>query len=62
MSQAHVDVAGGHYARKESVRNILQEGLWWPTIHMDTKSLCHHCDIYQRTGKPSRRDEMLLAP
>ena len=54
MSEAHAGVAGGHYAGKVTVRKILQVGLWWPTIHMDTKSLCRHCDICQRTGKPLR--------
>ena len=29
---------------------------------MDTKSFCKCCDIYQRTRKPLRRDEMPLAP
>ena len=43
------------------MHKILQEGLGWPTIHMDTKSFCRHCDIFQRTGKPSRYDEMPLA-
>ena len=62
MSEAHVDVAGGHYVGKVTVRKILQAGLWWPTIHMDTKSFCQRCDICQRTRKLSRRDEMPLVP
>ena len=62
MSEAHVDVAGVHFTRKETMRKILQSILWWPTIHMDTKSFCRCCDVCQRTGKSSRRDEMPLAP
>ena len=61
MSEAHASVIGGHYARKETVHKILQAGLWWPTIHMDTKKFCRSCDVSQRTGKPLRRDEMSLA-
>ena len=29
-------------------------------IHKDAREYCHSCDICQRTGKPSRRDEMPL--
>ena len=44
------------------MRKLLQVGLWWPTIHMDTKCLCKRCDICQRTGKQSCPHEMSLAP
>ena len=46
MSEAHADVIGGHYAGKETVHKILQDGIWWPTIHMDTKSFCRHCNVF----------------
>ena len=62
MDEAHAGVLGGHYAGKETMRKILQDGLWWPTIHMDTIKYCFDYDKCQRTGKPSRRDEMPLAP
>ena len=29
---------------------------------VDTKRFCRSCDVFQRTGKPSRHDEMLLVP
>ena len=61
MSEAHAGVARGHYAGKATVRKILQAGLWWPTIHMDTKSFCKCCDIFKRTRKPSHRNDMSLA-
>jgi hypothetical protein len=37
-------------------------GLWWPTVHKDSKEYCQKCDVCQRVGKPSRRDEMPLRP
>ena len=61
MAEAHVGVLGVHYVGKETMHNILQTGLWWPTVHMDTRKYCRDCDKCQRTGKPSRRDEMPLA-
>ena len=38
--EAHVDVTRGHYTRKQIGHKILQAILWWPTIHMVTKSFC----------------------
>ena len=31
-------------------------------MHMDTKKFCQSCDVCHRTGKPSKHDEMSLAP
>jgi hypothetical protein len=62
LSEAHEGVAGGHYAGKETTQKILRVGLWWPTLHKDAKEFCQSCDVCQRLGKPSRRDEMPLVP
>jgi transposase InsO family protein len=40
----------------------LRIGLWWPTIHIDLKEYFQRCDVYQRVGKPNRRDKILLRP
>jgi hypothetical protein len=37
-------------------------GLWWPIVHKDSKEYFQKCDVRQRVGKPSRRDEMSLRP
>ena len=62
LAEAHSRAAGGHYAGKATVQKILTAGLWWPTLHKDAREYYHSCDICQRTGKPSRRDEMPLVP
>ena len=62
LAEAHSGAAGGHYAGKATAQKILTARLWWPTIHKDAKEYCHSYDICQRTGKPSRRDEMPLVP
>lgn len=31
-------------------------------MHKDAKELCQACDVCQRTGNPSRRDETPLVP
>ena len=62
LVEAHGGVAEGHYARKETMQNILRIGLWWLTLHKDSKTYCRACNACQRTGKPSRRDELPLNP
>jgi hypothetical protein len=62
LIEAHEGIIGGHYAGKETMQKIIRVGLWWPTLHRDAKDYYIACDACQRVGKPSRRDEMHLAP
>eukprot|EP00253_Pinus_taeda_P017205 PITA_17205 len=60
LVEAHGGAAGGHYVGKATMHKILRVGLWWPTLHKDSKAYCEACDVCQRTGRPSRRDELPL--
>jgi hypothetical protein len=62
LTEAHEGIAGGHYKGKETEHMVLRASLWWPTLHIDSKDYYRACDACQRVGKPSRRDEMPLAP
>lgn len=62
LEEAHGGVVGGPYAGKATAHKILRARLWWPTVHKDAKEHCQACDVCQRLGKPSRRDEMPLVP
>jgi hypothetical protein len=62
LVEEHEVIAGGHYAGKETTHKVLRAGLWWPTSHKDAKDYNRACDVCQRVGKPSIRDEMPLAP
>jgi hypothetical protein len=62
LAEAHKGIAGGHYAGKSTMKKILHVGLWWTTIHRDSKEYCQRCDVCQRVGKPNRRDDMPLRP
>jgi hypothetical protein len=62
LTKSHEGITGGHYAGKETAQKVLRDGLWWPTLHRDVKDYYKACDVCQRVGKPSRRDEMPLAP
>ena len=62
LANAHGGTTSGHYVGKATAQNILRAGLWWPTLHTDAKEYCRACDVCQRIGKPSKRDEIPLAP
>jgi len=56
IGEAYDGIVGGHYAGKETAQKILCAGIWWPTLHKYVKEYCQSCDVFQRVGKPSRRD------
>lgn len=58
--EAHVDNAGGHYIGQATAQKILHAGLWWPTLHQDSKEHYKAYDICQRIGKPLQRNDMHL--
>jgi hypothetical protein len=60
LSEVHKAIVGGHYIGKEIAQNIMCIELWWPTLHKDAKEYLQACDIFQRVGNPSRRDEIPL--
>eukprot|EP00253_Pinus_taeda_P005156 PITA_05156 len=51
LAEGHGGAVGGHYSGHAMAQNILCTGLWWPTLHQDSKAYCRACDICQRTGK-----------
>jgi hypothetical protein len=40
LAKTHDRIAGGHYAGKATTQKVLRIGLWWPTIHRDSKEYC----------------------
>ncbi|GJW76475.1 reverse transcriptase domain-containing protein [Tanacetum coccineum] len=49
---------GGHYGANYTARKIFDSGFYWPTIYKDTHDFVTSCDICQRQGKITQRDEM----
>ena len=62
LTDAHGDAVGGHYVGRATAKKILRAGFWWPTLHRDSKSYYKMCDLCQRIGRPSWRDELHLNP
>ena len=44
LVEAHGGATRGHYAGKATVQKILHAGLWWPTLHKNSKVYCKACD------------------
>lgn len=42
LAKFHGGFAAGHYEGRTTTQDILQVGLWWPTVHKDSKSYCGH--------------------
>ena len=55
-------VSNGHYGVHATARKVLRAGIWWPTLHNDAIDYAQICNVYRRTVKSSRRDEMPLIP
>jgi hypothetical protein len=56
----HNEVAGGHVGDKAIAHKVLQDELWWAMLIKDAKEYDRSCDIFERVGKPSHRDELPL--
>jgi hypothetical protein len=62
LAESHEGIEGGNYTEKDTMQKALRAGLWWPTIHKDSKNYCQKCDVCQRVGKMNRRDKIPLRP
>jgi hypothetical protein len=62
FTEAHDDIAEENYVKKTTTKNILCTGLLWPTLHKYAKEYWQSCDVCQRVGNPTSRDEIPLHP
>nr|GFC14188.1 reverse transcriptase domain-containing protein [Tanacetum cinerariifolium] len=49
---------GGHHGPNYIPKKVFDSGFYWPTIYHDAQDLVKTCDVCQRHGKISQRDEM----
>ncbi|GJV65185.1 reverse transcriptase domain-containing protein [Tanacetum coccineum] len=57
LKACHSGPTGGHYGANYTARKIFDSGFYWPTIYKDAHDFTR-CDICQRQGKITQRDEM----
>nr|GEZ24208.1 reverse transcriptase domain-containing protein [Tanacetum cinerariifolium] len=54
----HSGPTGDHHGPNYTAKKVFDLGFYWPTIYRDAQNLVKNCDVYQRQGKISQRDEM----
>nr|GEW98016.1 reverse transcriptase domain-containing protein [Tanacetum cinerariifolium] len=58
LKACHEGPTGGHHSANFTAKEVFDAGFFWPTIYRDAHNLVKSCDICQRQGKISQRDEM----
>nr|GEX54009.1 reverse transcriptase domain-containing protein [Tanacetum cinerariifolium] len=54
----HYAPTGRHHGSNYTAKKVFDSGFYWPTIYRDAQDLVKNCDVCQRQGKISQRDEM----
>nr|GEW16058.1 DNA-directed DNA polymerase [Tanacetum cinerariifolium] len=58
LKACHYRPTGGHHGPNYTANKVFDSGFYWPTIYRDAQDLVKNCDVCQRQGKISQRDEM----
>ncbi|PON43745.1 Ribonuclease H-like domain containing protein [Trema orientale] len=58
----HSEACGGHFSIKKTITNILQCGLYWPTLFKEANVFCRSCERCQKLGALTRHHMMPLNP
>nr|GEV84102.1 reverse transcriptase domain-containing protein [Tanacetum cinerariifolium] len=59
LKACHYRPTEGHHGLNYTAEKVFDSGFYWPTIYRDAQYLVKNCDVCQRQGKISQRDEML---
>nr|GEV67591.1 reverse transcriptase domain-containing protein [Tanacetum cinerariifolium] len=54
----HEGPTGGHHSANLTTKKVFDAGFFWPSIYRDAHEMIKTCDICQRQGKISQKDEM----
>ncbi|GKD40059.1 reverse transcriptase domain-containing protein [Tanacetum coccineum] len=58
LDECHNGPTGGHYGPSTTAKKVFDDGFYCPTIFKEAHTLVQNCDVCQRSGSPSRRDEI----
>nr|GEV55557.1 reverse transcriptase domain-containing protein [Tanacetum cinerariifolium] len=58
LKACHKGPSRGHHGANLTAKKVFDAGFFWPSIYRDAHKMIKTCDIYQRQGKISQRDEM----
>nr|GEY72470.1 reverse transcriptase domain-containing protein [Tanacetum cinerariifolium] len=58
LKACHHRPTGGHHGPNYTAKKVFNSGFYWPSIYRDAQDLVKTCDVCQRQGKISQREEM----
>nr|GEV42612.1 reverse transcriptase domain-containing protein [Tanacetum cinerariifolium] len=58
IKACHEGPSGGHHGANLTTKKVFDAGFFWPSIYRDAYEMIKTCDICQRQGNISQRDEM----
>nr|GEV90373.1 reverse transcriptase domain-containing protein [Tanacetum cinerariifolium] len=58
LKACHYGPTGGHHGPNYTAKKVFDLGFYWPTVYRDAQDLVKKCNVCQRQGKISQRDEM----
>ncbi|GJU67806.1 reverse transcriptase domain-containing protein [Tanacetum coccineum] len=58
LRHCHSGPTGGHHSAKVTARKVYQSGFYWPSIFKDANEYVRRCDVCQRSGNITSRNEM----
>nr|GFA16774.1 reverse transcriptase domain-containing protein [Tanacetum cinerariifolium] len=58
LKACHYGPTEGHHGQNYTAKKVFDSGFYWPNIYRDAQDLVKNCDVCQRQGKISQRDEM----
>nr|GEV82999.1 reverse transcriptase domain-containing protein [Tanacetum cinerariifolium] len=58
LKACHSGPTGCHHGPNYTARKVFDSGFYWPTIYRDAQKFVKKCDVCQRQGKITQKDEM----
>nr|GEV54202.1 reverse transcriptase domain-containing protein [Tanacetum cinerariifolium] len=58
LKACHYGPTERHHSPNYTAKKLFDSGFYWPIIYRDAQDLLKNCDVCQRQGKISQRDEM----
>nr|GEW66150.1 reverse transcriptase domain-containing protein [Tanacetum cinerariifolium] len=58
LKACHYGPTRGHHGPNYTAKKVFDSRFYWPTIYRNAQELVKNCDVCQRQGKISQRDEM----
>nr|GFA51762.1 reverse transcriptase domain-containing protein [Tanacetum cinerariifolium] len=58
LKACHSGPTGGYHGPNYTAKKVFDSGFYWPTIYCDAQNFVKNCDVCQRQGKITQKDEM----